>query len=65
MSKFKTYLGDSVYADFDGFGVILITENGIDASNTIYLEPEIVNALNRYVAWLKTNPNPHEQTKQA
>lgn len=63
MSAHKQYLGDAVYADFDGFGIILTTENGICASNTIYLEPEIVAALNRYVEWLKTQS--HEQTKQA
>ena len=26
--KKKTYLGDSVYAEFDGFHLILTTENG-------------------------------------
>lgn len=49
MSANKDYLGDSVYADFDGFAVTLTTENGYGPSNTIVLEPEVVAALNRYV----------------
>lgn len=45
----KEYLGDSVYADFDGYHVILTTENGYGPSNTIALEPPVINALNQYV----------------
>lgn len=45
----KTYLGDSVYVDFDGYHLVLTTENGGDASNTIYLEPTVYTALTRYV----------------
>lgn len=45
----KTYLGDSVYAEFDGFGIVLTTENGMGASNTIVLEPEVLRALNEFV----------------
>jgi hypothetical protein len=38
----KVYLGDSVYAQFDGFGIILTTENGLGPTNTIVLEPEVL-----------------------
>lgn len=41
----KTYLGDSVYAAFDGFGVVLTIENGGDPQATIVLEPEVIHAL--------------------
>lgn len=41
----KSYLGDSVYASFDGYAVKLTTENGFGPSNTIYLEPEILQRL--------------------
>jgi len=34
----KEYVGDSVYADFDGFQICFTTENGFGASNTIYME---------------------------
>lgn len=44
----KDYLGDSVYADFDGFNVVLTTENGDGPSNTIFLEPTVLAALDQY-----------------
>lgn len=40
---FKMYLGDAVYADFDGFAFVLTTEDGISASNTIVLEPSVLD----------------------
>lgn len=48
--KTKQYLGDSVYASFDGYSVILTTENGLplDPSNRITLEPIVIKAFNRY-----------------
>ena len=56
MMSQKEYLGDSVYADWDGFGIVLTTENGYGASNTICLELEVLKALNAYVDRIKTNP---------
>jgi hypothetical protein len=50
---YKQYLGDSVYADFDGNYITLTTENGYGPSNTIHLEPSVFDALNRYQGWLK------------
>lgn len=44
----KEYLGDSVYIDFDGNGFLLTTEDGITVSNSIYLELEVLLALERY-----------------
>lgn len=41
----KTYLGDAVYADIGAYGIILTTEDGVSATNTIYLEPEVIAAL--------------------
>lgn len=48
MSK-KTYLGDSVYADFDGFQIVLTTENGYGPSNRICMESEVFRALFAYI----------------
>ncbi len=46
----KEYLGDSVYVDCDARGLILTTENGTgNASNTIVLEPPVLDALMHYV----------------
>lgn len=46
----KTYLGDSVYANYDGYAITLTTENGLptDPSNTIYLEPSVCTALRNF-----------------
>ena len=54
MIQFKEYLGDGVYAAFDGDreSIVLTTENGISVTNTIYLEPEILEALKRYLDYL-------------
>ena len=49
----KEYLGDGAYVDFDGYALVLTTENGIEAQNTIVLEPEVWSALERYVVALK------------
>jgi len=51
--QYKAYLGDSVYIDFDGYGLVLTTENGIETTNRIYLEPEVFNKLEVYVKELK------------
>jgi hypothetical protein len=45
----KTYIGDSVYADCDGVGIVLTTENGGDPSNRRYREPETYTA---FVEWV-------------
>lgn len=44
----KTYIGDSVYADFDGYHIILTTENGYGPSNTICLEPGLLEDIVAY-----------------
>ena len=51
----KRYLGDSVYANFDGYHVVLTTENGLpdDPSNQIALEPQVLDALNNYAEYIK------------
>ncbi len=54
MSSLKEYLGDSVYAEWDGLGVVLTTENGYGPSNRIVLEAEVLNALDKYLARLRT-----------
>jgi hypothetical protein len=47
----KVYLGDSVYVQDDGYGLILTTENGEigDPSNRIYFEPDVIHAFKNYV----------------
>lgn len=52
----KTYLGDSVYAEFDGYHIVLTTENGFGPSNTICLEDSVLRALIQFADSLKTRP---------
>ena len=51
----KTYLGDSVYAEWDGYSIVLTTENGYtdDPRNRIVLEPEIYAELLAFVRILE------------
>lgn len=49
----KIYLGDAVYAAFDGAGITLTTEDGVRVSNEIYLEPDVVKSLFDYVEAIK------------
>jgi len=49
MTSRKRYIGDSVYADYDGHMLVLTTENGLGPSNTIHLEPQVLEALFLYV----------------
>ena len=59
---FKQYLGDSVYAEFDGYGITLTTWNGYpdDPRNTIYLEPQVLAALEDYKSYVSRASQPEE-----
>lgn len=48
----KEYLGDGVYADFDGFHIVLTANDG-DSDNTIYLDETVMSGLLRYIDYLK------------
>lgn len=60
----KVYLGDSVYAAFDGYHVILTTENGYpdDPRNRIALEPSVIHALNNYVHGITQEREAHDES---
>jgi hypothetical protein len=45
----KRYLGDAVYVEHDGFGLVLTTEDGYNVTNRIVLEPEVWSALESYI----------------
>ena len=55
METDKQYIGDSVYAQFDGYHIILTTENGYpdDPRNRIALEPQVLSALKQYQVFIK------------
>lgn len=48
----RAYLGDSVYVEVEHGMLELTTENGIRATNTVYLEDEVLYALVEYVRTL-------------
>ena len=41
----KKYLGDGVYIEHNGYHWVLTTENGIEVTNTIYLDSYVAQAL--------------------
>lgn len=47
----RTYLGDAVYVEHDGYQVWLVTTDGIRDTNSIALEPSVLAA---FEAWLKS-----------
>lgn len=53
----KDYLGDGVYARFDGHDLVLTTEDGVSVHNTIVLEPAVVAAMTRYIERIRQANN--------
>ena len=48
------YIGDGVYAGFDGFGIWLYANSHDHPTERIYLEPEVYQQLVRFVEDLKS-----------
>jgi hypothetical protein len=61
----KQYLGDSVYAETDTYGIWLTTENGFGPREKIYLEPQVLQALDTYRQYIKKFLNPEEPTNDS
>lgn len=60
----KSYLGDGVYValDYDGASIVLTTEDGLRATNRVYLEPNVMAELLRwYAATLGVEAKPRAQ----
>lgn len=49
----KEYLGDGLYANFDGYHIVLTTENGRSVQNRVCLEPQVFSALLIYEKGLR------------
>lgn len=47
--KMREYLGDAVYADWNGHHIILTAEDGVRATDTIYLDPFMVTIFLNYI----------------
>ena len=51
----ETYLGDGMYASFDGYQVTLRAPRE-DGDHFVGLEPEVLRAFEQYVAGLRAAP---------
>lgn len=54
MTTDSTYLGDGVYASFDGYH-ILLDLRGQDDTTKIALEPAVIEALELYIAKVRAD----------
>lgn len=50
----ETYLGDGLYASFDGWQIKLCAPHAT-GNHEVYLEPSVIEAFERYVAQLRSN----------
>lgn len=55
--KFERYLGDGVYAEYDGYHIVLKTSDGITTKNTIFLDDSVFNALIEYKKFIEETFN--------
>lgn len=55
------YIGDGVYVHFDGCGIELRANDHELPSDRIYLEPEVLAALLRFVERCNPNPKPEAE----
>lgn len=52
-SQFNEYLGDGLYADYDGYQIEVYASNGLRKTNVVYFDPDVLRAFIRYAARLK------------
>lgn len=52
----KTYLGDGVYAEFDGYYVWIYISNGVTESTRIAIEPQVKESLDFFFRKCWTTP---------
>ena len=57
----SVYLGDGVFAQWEGDMIKLTTEDGVRTTNTIFLEPEVFAAL---IDFVRSSGDAHEQRKE-
>jgi len=58
----KEYIGDGVYAELSPYGdIVLTTENGFEATNTIVMEHQVLRAFDEFRK--RVEQAPHENPK--
>lgn len=53
----KRYLGDGVYSEWDGYYIVLTTNNGNSDTNTIALASEVLEKLDKFKKDIITHIN--------
>lgn len=59
--KNPIYIGDGVYARFDGYQVWFAVDNHLN--EVVALEPRVIEALNKFYEYAKENFKPEEDGK--
>jgi hypothetical protein len=49
----KTYLGDGLYAEFDGFQIKVYASDGIRVTNEVFFEGETITAFLEFLEQVK------------
>ena len=55
----KEYLGDGLYADYDGYHIVLTAENSVQVLETVYLDPDVWRALKAYAVKIEVERGTH------
>jgi len=53
--KKPEYLGDGLYAEYDGWQVRLFASNGETTTNEVFLDPAVLRAFIHYVEVIRQN----------
>lgn len=64
MENKTEYLGDGLYAVFDGYGIQLRANDRERPTDTVYLEPAVLSALKRFADQCYTQPNQSRTTRR-
>ena len=54
------YLGDGLYADFDGYQVELYAHNGISKTNSVFLDGTVLAAFQQYIRGVRNRTPPSD-----
>lgn len=51
--RWETYLGDGLYAEFDGLQIRLYASNGIETTNEVFMDSLVLPAFEEWIARLR------------
>jgi hypothetical protein len=49
----QQYLGDGLYASFDGFQVEVFSHDGLNKTNSVFMEPDILDSFIGFIKSIK------------